>query len=93
MNFYSVRDFRTESKSIWDTLSSGDEVIITNNGKPSAIMTGIPEGSFDEMVQAVRQAKASLAFTSMRRHAQAQGFMTDDEIEAEIQSYRKETSV
>ena len=69
MNFYSVRDLRTESKNVWDNLSTGGEVVITNNGKPSALMINIPEGSFDEIVQAVRQARAMIAFNNMRRKA------------------------
>lgn len=90
MNFYSVRDLRTESKNVWDNLSAGGEVVITNNGKPSALMIDIPEGSFDEIVQAVRQAKAMIAFNSMRRKASMSGFMTDEEIEAEINAARNE---
>ena len=88
MNFYSVRDLRTDSKQVWENLSVGGEVVITNNGRPSALMIDIPEGSFDEVVQAVRQAKAMIAFNSMRRKASARGFMTDDEIEAEINAAR-----
>ena len=90
MNFYSVRDLRTESKNVWENLSAGGEVVITNNGKPSALMIDIPEGSFDEVVQAVRQAKAMIAFNSMRRKAAQRGFMTDAEIEAEISAARRE---
>lgn len=90
MNFYSVRDLRTESKSVWENLSAGGEVVITNNGKPSALMIDIPEGSFDEIVQAVRQAKAMIAFNNMRRKAAQKGFMTDKEIEAEICAARNE---
>ena len=67
MNFYSVRDLRTESKSVWENLASGSEVVITNNGKPSALMIDIPEGCFDDTVQAVRQARAMIAFNNMRR--------------------------
>ena len=52
MNFYSVRDLRTDSKSMWETLSAGNEVVITNNGKPAALMIDIPSDSFDEVVQA-----------------------------------------
>ena len=88
MNFYSIRDLRTESKTIWKNLSSGSEIVITNNGKPSALMIDIPEGSFDDVVQAVRQAKAMIAFNNMRKKAAAAGFMTDEEIEAEIQAVR-----
>ncbi len=88
MNFYSIRDLRTDTKSMWETLSSGDEVVITNNGKPSALMIDIPEGDFDEVVQAVRQAKAMIAFNSMRRKAAKAGFLTDEEIEAVITDAR-----
>ncbi len=88
MNFYSVRDLRTESKSVWENLASGGEVVITNNGKPSALMIDIPEGSFDDIVQAVRQARAMIAFNNMRRKAAARGFMSENEIEAEIAAAR-----
>lgn len=84
MNFYSVRDLRTNSKSMWADVNSGDEVVITNNGKPSALVIGIPEGSFDEVVQSVRQAKAMIALNSMRRKASTAGYMSDNNIEAII---------
>ncbi len=88
MNFYSIRDLRTESKSMWADLSRGDEVILTNNGRPSAIMIDIPEGSFDEVVQAVRQAKAMIALNNMRQRAAREGFKSDDEIEALVNEAR-----
>ena len=88
MNFYSVRDLRTESKSVWESLASGSEVVITNNGKPSALMIDIPEGCFDDTVQAVRQARAMIAFNNMRRKAAVRGFMSEEEIEAEIAAAR-----
>ncbi len=88
MNFYSMRDLRTESKNVWADLSRGDEVILTNNGKPSALMIDIPEGCFDEVVQAVRQAKAMIALNNMRQIAAKEGFKTDDEIEALINEAR-----
>jgi len=88
MNFYSIRDLRTDSKSMWADLNSGDEVVITNNGKPSALVIDIPEGSFDEIVQAVRQAKAMIALNSMRRKAARAGFMSDEDIESIISEAR-----
>ena len=90
MTFYSVRDLRTDTKAMWEKLSAGNEIVITNNGKPAALMVDIPADSFDEIVQAVRQAKAMIAFNSMRRKAAARGFMTEEEIEAEIQAARNE---
>ncbi|MCR5294595.1 MAG: type II toxin-antitoxin system Phd/YefM family antitoxin [Lachnospiraceae bacterium] len=88
MNFYSVRDLRTDSKSMWADLNRGDEVVLTNNGRPSALMIDIPEGNFDEIVQAVRQAKAMIALNSMRRRAAREGFMSDEDIEALIDEAR-----
>ena len=88
MNFYSVRDLRTDSKSMWQDLTRGDEVVLTNNGKPSALIIDIPEGSFDEIVHAVRQAKAMIALNSMRRKAAKTGFMSDNEIESLIDEAR-----
>lgn len=83
MNFYTVRDLRTTPKNIWDNLSSDGEVVITNNGKPTAIMIDIADGSFEETIKAIRQAKAMIAFNSMRQKASINGYMTDEEIEAE----------
>lgn len=88
MNFYSVRDLRTETKKLWNNLSAGGEVVITNNGKPAALMINIPTDCFDEVVQAVRQAKAMVAFNNMRSKAASHGFMSEEEIEAEIAAAR-----
>lgn len=89
MNFYTVRDLRNTPKNIWDNLSSDGEVIITNNGKPTAIMINIADGSFEETIKAIRQAKAMIAFNSMRQKASMSGYMTDEEIEAEISAARQ----
>lgn len=90
MNFYTVRDLRTTPKSIWDNLSADGEVIITNNGKPTALMIDITDGSFEETLKAVRQAKAMIAFNSMRQKAAQSGYMSEEEIEAEISAARQE---
>jgi len=90
MNFYSVRDLRTTPKSIWDNLSDDGEVIITNNGKPTAILLDISNGSFEETLKAVRQAKAMIAFNSMKSKAVKKGFMSDEDIEKEIAAVRSE---
>ena len=89
MNFYTVRDLRTTPKSSWESLSTDGEVIFTNNGKPTAVLFDIADGSFEETVKAVRQAKAMIAFNSMRSMAAAGGYMTDEEIEAEIAAARQ----
>ena len=89
MNFYTVRDLRTTPKSIWENLASDGEVVITNNGKPTAVLLDISDGSFEETLKAIRQAKATIAFNSMRANAAKQGYMTNEDIEAEIAAARR----
>lgn len=89
MDFYTVRDLRNTPKSIWEKLSADGEVVITNNGKPSALLVDLADGGFEETVKAVRQAKAMIAFNSMRSKAAAAGYLTDEEIEAEIAAARR----
>ncbi len=43
-------------------------------------MINIPEGGFDETVQAVRQARAIIALNNMRFKAAREGYMSDDQI-------------
>ncbi len=89
MNFYSVRDLRTTPKALWESLSKEGEVIITNNGKPTAIMIDIAEENFEETLKAIRQARAMISFNSMRTKAAEKGYMSDKEIDEEIKKVRK----
>ena len=90
MNFYSIRDLRSETKNICEKVRQSGEVVITNNGKPSVLMLDISEDNFDEVIRAIRQAKAMIAFNSMKAVAAANGYMTDSEIENEIKAARSE---
>lgn len=90
MKFYSIRDLRTESKNLWEQLAANEEVVITNNGKPAALMIEIDEEHFEEVLRAVRSAKAMVAINAIRATARSNGYMTEEEIEAEIQAARDE---
>ena len=88
MKFYSIRDLRNDSKNMWASLKYNGEAIITNNGKPAALMLDISEDNFEVMMQAVSQAKAMIAFNNMRSRVAARGFMSGEEIESEIEAAR-----
>ena len=90
MNFYSIKDLRIETKNICEHIRQNGEAVITNNGKPTVLMLDISENNFEEIIRAVRQAKAMIAFNSMRTIAARNGYMTESEIEAEIASSRAE---
>ena len=88
MDFYTVRDMRTTPKLLWASLAADGGVVITNNGKPTALMLDISDGSLEETLKAVRQVKAMGTFNIMRERAAMNGFPSDAEIEAEIVTAR-----
>lgn len=90
MNFYSIKDLRIETKNICEHIRQNGEAIITNNGKPTVLMLDISENNFEEIIRAVRQAKAMIAFNSMRTIAAKSGYMTESEIDEEIKATRSE---
>lgn len=91
MNFYTVRDLRTQPRQIWDKLSEVHELIITNNGKPSALMIEIDDENMEDVLNSLRQSMAMRATNKIRLSSIRNGnsSMTDEEIEEEIAEARK----
>jgi prevent-host-death family protein len=92
MKFVTVRDFRIRPGEVWKNLEKDEEVIITSNGKPIAMLTGISDVTFDETIKVFRRTKAELAISRMRKTAVKKGLscISREEIEAEIKAVRKE---
>jgi antitoxin (DNA-binding transcriptional repressor) of toxin-antitoxin stability system len=92
MKFLSVRDLRGKSAQVWKDLPNEREMIITSNGRPVAILAAINETNLEESLKAFRQARAVEAVASLQRRSVDQGTdrITMDEIDAEIQSVRKQ---
>ncbi|MDR0498231.1 MAG: type II toxin-antitoxin system Phd/YefM family antitoxin [Holophagales bacterium] len=90
MNFVTVRDLRTTPRQVWDKLDTEREVVITNNGKPFALMIPIDESNFDDVLESVRQACAMRSMTRMHLAAAKTGLdkMNLEEINAEIEIAR-----
>ena len=92
MKFISVRDFRTSSANIWKTLPQEQEMIITNNGKPVALLTPLKDSNLEETLSAIRRAKAIGAVKLIQQQSIKNGTdkMSVDEINSEIKLSRKE---
>jgi antitoxin (DNA-binding transcriptional repressor) of toxin-antitoxin stability system len=90
MKFVTVRDFRTSPASIWRKLPSERELIITNNGKPVALLTPLNDETLEDTVSAVRKAKAINAMRKMQEISASLGNdkMTLKEINAIIKEAR-----
>ena len=91
MKFISTRDLRNEPAKFRESLRD-DEVVLTANGKPFALVVEIDESNLEETVNALRQARMQRAVSGLRKQAELAGTdtMTADEIEAEIKAARND---
>jgi antitoxin (DNA-binding transcriptional repressor) of toxin-antitoxin stability system len=95
MRFVSVRDLRTSSANIWKTLPQEQEMVITNKGKPVALLTPLSDRTLEDTLSAVRRAKAVNAVKKMQEISSVLGNdkMTLEEINAIIADVRKTDKV
>ncbi len=91
MKFISVRDLRGKSAEVWKELPAEREVVVTNNGRPIAILSSVSESNLEEALSAIRQARAGKAVMSLQRRSIEKGTdsITMEEIDAEIKAVRK----
>jgi antitoxin (DNA-binding transcriptional repressor) of toxin-antitoxin stability system len=92
MKFITVRDIRTSPARIWRELPEEQEMVITNNGKPIALLTPLSDENLEETLSAIRRARAANALRQIREMARERGLdkMTEEEIQAEIDAVRRE---
>jgi len=90
MKFVSVKDLKTSPADTWKQLSSEREMIITNNGKPIALITPINDEFFDDTVTALRRARALNAMKKTQEISASLGNdkMTLEKINAVIKEVR-----
>lgn len=89
MKFLSTRELRNRPGYVRN-LAQKDDLVLTANGKPIAILLGIEEDELEETARAVRQARAQLALSRLRKQAARRGAdrMSASAIDAEIRAVR-----
>jgi antitoxin (DNA-binding transcriptional repressor) of toxin-antitoxin stability system len=90
MRFISVRDLNSKPKEIWSKMKD-EEIVITSNGKPIALLSGVTEETLEKTVRAIRRSRALMALESMQRKSVERGLdrLTDAQIASEVQNVRK----
>ncbi len=90
MDFVTVRELRSESAKVWDRLEAGEELVITRNGKPFALLVHTEPSQVEERLRALRWARFDQLLAEQHRRAADLGLdaMTQDEIDAEIAAAR-----
>jgi antitoxin (DNA-binding transcriptional repressor) of toxin-antitoxin stability system len=91
MRFVSVRDMRGKSAEIWRELPHEREMVITNNGRPIAILAAVGESNVEEFLASFRRVRAVDAVASMQRRSVARGSdkLSAAEIDAEVAASRR----
>ena len=91
MKFITVRDIRTAPAQVWKQLPEEQELVITNNGKPIALLTPISDETLEQTLTEVRRARATNAVRRMQQTARNKGLdqMTEEEVDSEIQAARQ----
>jgi antitoxin (DNA-binding transcriptional repressor) of toxin-antitoxin stability system len=95
MKFVTVRDLRGKTSELWKQLESERELVVTNNGKPIAILSATDEESFETCLWTLRRTRASDALADLQRDAADRGLdkLTPEDVEAEIKASRQERNV
>jgi antitoxin (DNA-binding transcriptional repressor) of toxin-antitoxin stability system len=92
MKFVTVRDFRTSSANIWKSLPEEQEMVITNNGKPIALLTPLSDKTLENTISSIRLARAINAVKLIQQESVKRGLdkTTMEEIDEEIRRIRKQ---
>ena len=95
MKFVTVRELRGRTSELWDQLARQRELIVTNNGKPIAILSATDAESFEASLRNLRRARAADALSGLQRQAERRGLdgLTLDDVNEEIQASRKDREV
>ncbi len=90
MHFVTIRELRIRPGEVWKRLEAEQDLVLTSNGKPIALLTDIDEDRLEETLTALRQARAQAAIARIHRIAVEKGLdkISDEEIHEEITAYR-----
>jgi len=94
MKFVSVRDLRLKPGDVWKLAKREKDLIITANGRPMAILTGVDEDTFEEELDVIQRARALKALDSIHRESVIKGTnqISNEEIQSEIDAVREGTT-
>jgi antitoxin (DNA-binding transcriptional repressor) of toxin-antitoxin stability system len=73
MKFMSVREFRVNTGTMRRDVDRDEEVVLTANGQPFAIVSAVNPESFDKELRAIRGARAKVALERVRESAARSG--------------------
>lgn len=90
MDYVTVRELRAESAKVWDRVEADEEIVVTRNGKPFALLLHTAPADVESALRAYRAARLGTVLDRIQTHALAQRLdqTPDETIEAEIDAVR-----
>lgn len=90
MKFISTRELRNRPGAVRE-LAQKEDLVLTADGKPIAILMGIENDDVEQAALMLRQARAQRALTRMRSQASRPGVtqLSARALEAEIRAVRR----
>lgn len=91
MDYVTVRELRSESAKVWNKVAAGEEIVLTRNGKPFAIIAPTQPSDVESNLRALRAASFGRLLAKQHARSVALGLdkITLKEINAEIALARK----
>lgn len=91
MRYVTVRDFRNHPAQIWKKLQKENEMVVTSNGRPVALLTPLSESTVDTTLSAIRKARAIAAVIAMQTKSlhNNNSTLSQDAINEEINTIRQ----
>jgi antitoxin (DNA-binding transcriptional repressor) of toxin-antitoxin stability system len=92
MKFINIRDFRENTSAIRKEMDvDREEIVLTVNGQPSAIVTPVDSDNLEEQLAAIRRARAAVAIDRARQIARERGLdkMSMKEVDDLVRSWRR----
>lgn len=91
MRFASVRDLRNRPGSVLRDAVKAEEIVLTSNGKPIALVVPVDGDTLNEELRVYRQVRAQVAIERMQKAAKAAGLqsMSMENIESITKDVRR----
>ena len=92
MKFVTIREFRSNMPGVRKDLADGEEIVLTANGRPFALLSPVDPATVEDEIRAIRRARARLAVDRIRGGARSAGLdrMTMGDVDALITKERRQ---
>ena len=90
MDYITVRELREQSGKVWARIEAGEEIVVTRNGKPFALLLHTEPSEVEAAVRAHRASRLGAVLQRLQTQARRSGAseLTDSDIAAEIAAVR-----